>query len=209
MQHFPDFQVYCNMESLQTRISEDIAMAQLKGGAEDFERFVETTKRLVWHVVARMVDDAEDRKDLCQEVFLRIYRGRDGFRGDSRVSTWVAQIAYNICLNHRRKKKAIPWSVGDKTSNASEPCSEEPGPDRIAEDRDALDRLLRAMNRLPKPYRVALTLFHVEEMDYRDIARTMGVPEGTVKSHLFRARRLLKKRVLEHHQKEEPCVQGI
>jgi RNA polymerase sigma factor (sigma-70 family) len=181
----------------------------LNGNPDDYALFVERTQRLVWHVVGRMVRDPEDRKDLCQDVFLKIFRAREGFRGESRVSTWVARIAYNACLNHIRKKRPFRDATENGRLQTAEPRSEDPGPDRLAEEKDEMERLKIELERLPARYRVALTLFHVDGLDIRSIAEAMSMPENTVKSHLRRARLRLRERVMESAPMEEACVPGI
>jgi RNA polymerase sigma factor (sigma-70 family) len=181
----------------------------LNGSPDDYAIFVERTQRLVWHVVGRMVRDPEDRKDLCQDVFLKIFRARAGFRGESRVSTWVARIAYNASLNHIRKRKPFHIALENGRLRTAEPQSEDPGPDRLAEEKDEMERLKIELERLPARYRVALTLFHVDGLDIRSIAEVMGMHENTIKSHLHRARRRLRERVMESAPMEEACVPGI
>jgi len=160
-----------------------------------FESFVRQYERLVFHVVCRMVTNAADREDLCQDVFLKIYKSLSGFRYESKPSTWVARIAYNTCLNHLKKKK-IPLfedCLDGRGNDGSIDCTA--APDQQVESGDTLRRLQEEMARLTLPYRTVLTLFHLEDMPVADIARIMDLPEGTVKSHLFRARRILKNRL--------------
>ena len=76
----------------------------LDGDREAFLTFIDQYERLVKHVVYRMVDDDRDREELCQDVFVRAHRYLDGFRFESKLSTWLARIARNTCLNHLEKK---------------------------------------------------------------------------------------------------------
>jgi RNA polymerase sigma factor (sigma-70 family) len=182
----------------------------LNGDHEAFASLMKSHLPLVMHVVARMVSDHEDRKDLCQEIFLKVYRGLDGFRGESKLSTWIAQIAYNTCLNHSLKKR--PGLLDDSPRGAEnrEPEDRESAlPDERIVDGDVSEKLHSEISRLPVRYRAVLTLFHLEGMPIGEIAAVMDMPEGTVKNDLFRARRILKEKLLARYAQEELCGQGI
>jgi len=161
-----------------------------------FEAFVRQYQRLVFHVVCRMVPEPADQEDLCQDVFLKVYQNLSRFRQESKVSTWIARIAYNTCLNHLKRKKLRRTDdrYGDPKILEGLPDGG-PAPDSQMEAEDGVRRLQIEMERLPVAYRTALTLFHLEEMPLWEIAQVMDLPENTVKSHLFRARRLLKARL--------------
>src|SRR5689334_9595326 len=77
----------------------------MRGNADAFRQLVEDHQRLVAHVVFRMVPDTTDREDLCQEVFIRVYQKLGTFRFQSKLSTWIARVAYTVCLNHLAKKR--------------------------------------------------------------------------------------------------------
>ena len=80
----------------------------LSGDQTAFRTLVEEYQRLVSHIVFRMVATKEDREDICQDVFMRIYQNLSDFRSESKLSTWIASIAYNACLNHLEKRKLVP-----------------------------------------------------------------------------------------------------
>jgi RNA polymerase sigma factor (sigma-70 family) len=181
-----------------------------KGDRAAFARLMEAHLRLVMHITARMVRNPEDQKDLCQEIFLKVYQNLGSFRHESKLSTWIAKIAYHTCLNHLQKKKVSslydaavrrrPWDPADVDGLA---------PDSEFAEWDASERLHREIAQLPVRYRTVLTLYHLDEMGCREIAQIMSLPEGTVKSHLYRARRLLKEKLLSQYRKEELCGQAI
>jgi len=86
-------------------------IAQIQAGNEHANRFlIEKFKNLVWHLVSRMVSQPEDAEDLCQEIFLRVFRDIGKFRGESKLSTWIGAIAYNMSVTYLRKKEKISWS---------------------------------------------------------------------------------------------------
>jgi RNA polymerase sigma factor (sigma-70 family) len=198
------------MTGMQPDSSAETVEKIMKGDHEAFASLMKSHLPLVMHVVARMVADHEDRKDLCQEVFLKVYRGLEGFRGESKLSTWIAQIAYNTCLNHSLKKRPCLQEDSLLEAQNREPEDRESAlPDERIADRDVSDKLHSEISRLPVRYRAVLTLFHLEGMQIGEIAAVMDMPEGTVKNDLFRARKILKEKLLSLYAQEELCGQGI
>lgn len=186
----------------------------LEGDRQAFLTFIDRYERLVKHVVFRMVDDDRDREELCQDVFVRAYRYLDGFRFESKLSTWLARIARNTCLNHLEKKE-IPLYADEapapegETPDARTALNRVPDPDSrrdvagTAADRQRRDLVREGIESLAEHYRTALTLYHLEGMSVSQISEVMDNPEGTVKSHLYRGRKKLKDWLLERYQREE------
>ena len=168
------------------------------GETKAFKEFVGNYKRLVAHVVFRMVSNPTDREDLCQDVFVKAYENLQGFQFQSKLSTWLARIAYNTCVNYLEKKRlplfddSTPedFSYEDLAANTVDPYEETEGSD--------VHRMLHGyVNALPVLYRTIVTLYHLEEMKYAEIGQIMDLPEGTVKSYLFRARKMLREKLEE------------
>jgi RNA polymerase sigma-70 factor (ECF subfamily) len=185
----------------------------LDGERDAFVELVEQYERLVQHVVYRMVDDDRDREELCQDVFVRVHRYLDGFRFESKLSTWIARIARNTCLNHLEKKQMPLYAdqaAGPSDAAATDarelfnriPDEGDTPADETA-DRHVYDAIHDAIDTLPEHYRTALTLYHLEGMSVQEVADAMDNPEGTTKSHLYRARKKLKDRLLEVFSAEE------
>jgi RNA polymerase sigma factor (sigma-70 family) len=174
----------------------------LAGNSKAFEKLINDHQRLVNHIVYRMVPDADDREDICQDIFMKVYQNLSAFRHGSKLSTWIARIAYNRCLDYVGKRKiAVSLDPLDgPAQNISDPASL---PDRNLESAAAADLLQQEIKMLPVHFRTIITLYHLEEMSYADIGEVMTLPEGTVKSYLFRARRLLKERLLHKYTQEE------
>ncbi|MCX6825827.1 MAG: sigma-70 family RNA polymerase sigma factor [candidate division Zixibacteria bacterium] len=181
----------------------------LCGDRRSFEEFVERYKRLVNHIIFRIITNEEDRKDICQEVFLKIYRSLGSFQFRSKVSTWVASIAYNTALNHFRENTSLSLEEISEDVLLNNSFENNDAPDEYTEKRDISAYLQAEIAKLPVQYRAAITLYHLEEMSYHEISLAMNLPEGTVKSHLFRARRLLKERISSQFGQEEICRKGI
>ncbi len=190
--------------------SELLVKKTLAGNKKAFESIIQQHQRLVSHVVFRMVQNPADREDVCQDVFLKVYEGLGGFKFESKLSTWIAKIAYNTCLNYLEKKTVPLFDdlTPEEQSLESFP-SRVQGPDRIVEEKEASVLLRSEIDRMPVHYRTILTLYHLDQMSYKEIGETMDLPEGTVKSYLFRARRLLKDRLMAKYQREDLCNSSI
>ncbi|MDH3891063.1 MAG: sigma-70 family RNA polymerase sigma factor [candidate division Zixibacteria bacterium] len=176
----------------------------LAGDHKAFEEFVKEHQRLVSHIVFRMVSNDEDRKDICQDVFLKVHQNLAGFRNESKLSTWVGRVAYNRCLNHLEKKK-VPLFEDHcaEGSTIDSVIGEAVQPDEYTEHQDMAMRLRAEIQELPAQYRAIVSLYHLDEMTYKEIGEITKLPEGTVKSYLFRARKLLKERLAAKYQPEE------
>ena len=159
-----------------------------------FERLVREYQNLCWHVVDRMVRHPDDTRELCQEVFLRIHQTLHQYRGESALKSWVAQVAYSVAKRHLERKR-IPI-VEDLHDDDGLPLAERVGDDfdleAIAADGELHAHLHTAVAALPPLQRTLLMLYHLEEIPIGDIARLTGLAEGTIKSHLFRSRKLLR-----------------
>ena len=169
-----------------------------------FETLIEDYKKLVSHIIFRMVSNISDREDICQDVFVKIYQNIGGFRFDSKLSTWIATIAHNTCINYLQKKK-IPL-FADQTPEGltlENQSSDEILPDTFVMENDISVQIKSEIEKLDIPYRTILTLYHLDEMSYAEISEIMNLPQGTVKSYLFRARKQLRKNLIISFQKEE------
>ena len=179
----------------------------LAGNTRAFESLIEEQKRLVSHIVFRMVSNVSDREEICQDVFMKVYQNLKGFQFESKLSTWIARIAYNTCINYLEKKK-IP--LFDDCSSEEKTLDSFPAegilPDEYAEKNDVSRRLQSEIDKMPVQYRMILTLYHLDNLSYNQITEIMQMPQGTVKSYLFRARKLLKQRLMAKYQPEDLCL---
>jgi len=182
----------------------------LAGDKRGFQTLIEQHQRLVGHIVLRLISNATDREDVCQDVFLKIYQHLASFQFESKLSTWIARIAYNTCINYLEKKR-IPLFEDLFTGEVSVNDFGDSNnlPDEYTERVDLAHRIQKEIKQLPLQFQTILTLFHLDEMSYREIGEIMSLPEGTVKSYLFRARKCLKERLLEQYQPEELCQLSI
>jgi len=181
--------------------------AVLEGDGRAFERLVRAHQRMVEHIVSRVTRDRDAVPDVCQEVFLAVHRHLPRFEFGSRLSTWIGRIAYNAAYTHlRRADPALPESAfGDDEDSAylDTLANAEPSPQALTGEAEVAARVHAAVERLPAPQRVAISLYHLDGMSIDEVAELMGLPENTVKSHLFRARKALKDHLLAHARAED------
>ena len=178
----------------------------LAGNKKAFESIIKLHQRLVSHIVFRMIHNPADQEDLCQEVFLKVYENLRGFKFEAKLSTWIARIAYNTCLNYLEKKKVPLFDDLTPEDRSLEMVPANGGnPVDLVEGKEISVLLRSQIDKMPVHYRTILTLYHLDQMSYKDIGETMELPEGTVKSYLFRARRQLKQGLLAKYQREDLC----
>jgi len=203
MQHFDRDICQINMEDYLDD-SERLVRKIISGNAEAFRVVVDQNKRLVSHIVFRMIRNETDREDLCQDIFIRVYQNLSSFQFKSKLSTWIARIAYNTCGNYLEKKK-IPLyeDIASNKVSIESHCDYSAQPDTQAELEDVSIKLRTEIDKLPAQFAAIITLYHLDDMSYREIGSIMNMPEGTVKSYLFRARKLLKDRLLTKYQMED------
>jgi len=204
------------MESVDT---ETILIKKiLSGNLHEFRILVRKYKKLIYHIVVRFVSNRADQEELGQEIFIKVYENLASFQFKSKLSTWIGKIAYHTCLNYLRKKKTIFYENGKlnrKPENdvinsglkgIDEISSPAVLPDDVVQQGQISSFLQKEINRLPVQYRQVILLYHLDDMSQQEIAEIMNLPIGTVKSYIFRARRLLKDRLLAKYSKEELCL---
>jgi len=165
-------------------------------GLVDFDQVYERFRLPVWRLARRLTKSEEEALDTTQEIFLRVWRGLPGFRGEAKLSTWVFQIAWNYLRAHRRKMGRGLKIVSEDVNAAQELIASArdaaPDPERRASATELLGRVQEALARLPEHYRVVVWLRDGEDLSYQEIADALDVPVGTVRSRLARARATLK-----------------
>jgi RNA polymerase sigma factor (sigma-70 family) len=187
MQHFP---VNC-CQTFSMNDSELINQI-LNGNMNAFTFLVSRYQKLVIHITGRLIQRQDELEDVCQDVFLKVYQNLGKYRNECKLSTWIATIAYNTSINYLRKFKKGD-EVNQDDSSALKNLTDFGSGDYEQTD---LHRYIREqIEKLPIHYRTVLTLFHLEEFSYQEIEQITGMPEGTVKSYLFRAKALLKEKL--------------
>ena len=180
---------------------QDLVAGALAGDGEAFGVLVERYERAVYNLCLRMLRNVEDAKDASQESFFKAYRSLRTFKLGAKFSTWILTIAYNASCDRLSKRKH------DSGAELTDRADLGPGPAEETERADEARRLRRAIDSLPEKYRAVITLYHLQGLQYDEIALILGLPMGTVKTHLFRGKELLRKRLNgEPEDDEEPVV---
>ncbi len=161
----------------------------LKGERNAYALLMKRYQKLVYTIAYRMTGRVEDAEDLTQECFLRAYTALSRFRTEQGFGPWISRIISNLCLNWIDKKKRELPATDDALDNLSV------DPRRSVETNELQMALQEAILRLPSRHRLVFTLRYLEGHDCRQIAQIMEIPEGTVKTYLFRARQKLQKQL--------------
>ena len=175
------------------------------GDTSAFDEIVRRYKDRLYSTLFRILGDYEDARDVAQEVFVRAFRGLDGFRGEAQVYTWLYRMAMNRAhyrLRDRSRKgrnRAVSLYAieSDARSVAAAAVSENRTPAKEAESRELEEVLQQCLDELPEMLRMVFALRVFEELSYDEIADVMECPRGTVKSRLNQARVLLRSRLRE------------
>jgi RNA polymerase sigma-70 factor (ECF subfamily) len=162
-----------------------------RGEEAAFQDLVDQYKDLVFALIARSGVDRTDAEDLAQDVFVRIHRGLPYFRGEARLSTWIYRIVANACSHGVRKDTAVSLDDGRMPASLG-PSAADP---QFAE-LELRDRLEKAIARLPDIQRILIAAHYLRGVQYEDLAEAFNLPLGTIKTHLYRAKRELR-RLLE------------
>jgi RNA polymerase sigma-70 factor (ECF subfamily) len=162
-----------------------------RGETRMFGELVRRYQDPVFGMALRFVGSRVEAEDVAQEVFLRVHRGIDGFKGDAKFSTWLYRITYNLCadwLRKNRKPGRAPAAMEAEDVLADARVDLEGGV--LAEEER--DRVRRALAGLDEIYRTAVVLLYYQKLSYEQIAEVLGVPVKTVETRLYRARRILR-----------------
>ncbi len=173
-----------------------LVTASKRGDQDAFAQLVQRHQRRVFNLVFRMLQDYEEASEITQETFLAAWQGLPAFRGEARFSTWLYRIAYNSALKQveqRKRDRALQSAM-----HAEQVIAEANNAGRMETelDRHARQDFIREhLATLPAKYRIVLILRHIQDMTYEEMAEILTMPVGTIKTHLFRARNLLKERL--------------
>jgi RNA polymerase sigma-70 factor (ECF subfamily) len=177
-----------------------LVKASRQGDQDAFALLVQRHQRRVFTLSLRMLQDDEEASEITQEAFFAAWQGLPSFRGEARFATWLYRIAYQCCVRQleRRKRERALQAV----------MQAEQGPEGMNKEKQAEDSLelcdrqavvREQLEHLSTRYRIVLILRHLQGMSYEEMAEVLAMPVGTIKTHLFRARDLLKERLLAQH----------
>jgi RNA polymerase sigma-70 factor (ECF subfamily) len=168
---------------------EDLVLAVQAGDTQSLGELVARWQQPLYRFVSRMAPRPEDAHEVCQETFVRILRNAKGYRRGARFSTWMYQIALNLCRDQARRRRR--WSlIVDDSRDADDPPAprDDPAsldPARVTERRELADSVRRALAEIPREQREVLVLKEFEGLKFREIAEILDCPESTVKSRMY------------------------
>jgi RNA polymerase sigma-70 factor (ECF subfamily) len=174
----------------ETEVNEQLIISQIILGQKDlFRLLVRQYEKAIYGMGLSFFRNSEDASDFTQEVFLKTYRNLSSFEGRSRFSTWLYKIAYNTALNEVNRRKEY-HSLAEE--DADKLLSSEETPERLALRNAAKEAVRSAIKELPERFRICIDLFFFYDRTYQEIEAITEIPVNTVKSHVFRAKMLLR-----------------
>ena len=186
-----------------------LVAASKNGDQEAFAQLVQRYQRLVFNLVYRMLQQYEEATETTQETFLAAWQGLPSFRGDARFPTWLYRIAYNCSLKQlelRKRDRALQIALEAEKTLEQENDQQRENAELDAHDRQML--VQEHLSQLPSKYRIVLVLRHLQDMTYEEMAEILMMPIGTIKTHLFRARNLLKERIQSFYRDSDMGQRG-
>ncbi|MBT4033153.1 MAG: RNA polymerase sigma factor [Candidatus Marinimicrobia bacterium] len=165
---------------------------------EAFQEIVRNHSDRIYNLALMKCNQVELAEDICQETFIRVYKGLQNFRDESQLGTWIYRIALNVCHTMIKKESRLSANMT--------PLDDRPDLEPIEENGDAeeiflrdaqRDQILRAISVLPPLQSDAITLYYLKEFQYTEVADIMDIPLNTVKSHIRRAKAKLKLLLME------------
>lgn len=174
---------------------EDRLIERIKqGDYQRFEDIITAYQGSLFSFLYKMVKDAEDARDLCQDTLFKAYTSIRSFKGEAKFSTWLFRIGYRRALNFIKKSK----KTGQVSGEPENPPFQHSG-FRRSEDEEMAGIIEGIIREMPQKYQAALYLFYKEQKRYNEIAVIMNIPINTVKSHISRAKDLLRQRLAVEH----------
>ena len=161
----------------------------LEGNTSAFDVIVRRYNTKVYSLAYRLLNSVEDAEDVAQDTFSQAFKGLGSFRGTSKFYTWLFRITYNLAISQRRKRKPA-LSLNSQTDSQGEITlpSDDASPMKNMEDEEGKTLMDKALGLLSLDHRAGLVLKEIEGFSYEEIALSLGVPVGTVRSRLHRAR---------------------
>jgi len=178
----------------------DLVTRAVAGREDGFEELVRRYQRPIAAYVYRMVGDYESALDLTQEVFIKVYNSLRRYRSEFKFSTWIYKIAHNSAVDHLRRQGGRELALqrefdGEQYDLPIE--SRRPSPEQESERAERRVEIERVVSELPAAYRELVVLRHSHDLSYDEIADVTGLPLGTVKNRLFRAREVMRRAFVE------------
>jgi RNA polymerase sigma-70 factor (ECF subfamily) len=189
------------LDSLAELSDEDVMERCATGSEIAFRALVKRYRSRIMNLVSRFINDRDRAEEISQEVFLRVFRNRERYRKSGKFSTWIFTIAVNLTKNEirsrvRHKGTFSLDALEEETGGQGLPFPDtSPLPDEDLSRGEIREKVAEALRKLPPRYREAVVLRDVEGMSYEEVGQILGIPGGTVRSRINRARLMLKERL--------------
>jgi RNA polymerase sigma-70 factor (ECF subfamily) len=190
-----------SLESYAGVTDSDLVVRAIAGREESFAELVRRYQRPIAAYVYRMVGDYDLALDLTQEVFIKVYASLARYRSEYKFSTWIYRIAHNAAIDHLRRYN--PGRTEELEHDSEEHgrfekpfASSAPSPEQLSEKAERRAEIEEVVRSLPSAYRELIVLRHAQDMSYDEIAEVTGLPLGTVKNRIFRARETMRAELL-------------
>ena len=181
-------------------VDRDLVASAVEGHEGGFEELVRRYQRPISAYVYRMVGDYDAALDLTQEIFIKVYGSLARYRSEFKFSTWIYKIAHNCAVDHLRRNNGREQSLVTGTEGDTYELPIEsrcPSPEQESELRERRIEIEGVVRSLPAVYRELIILRHSQDLTYEEIVEVTGLPLGTVKNRLFRAREMMRQQFLE------------
>ncbi len=174
----------------------------LSGDQKAYEALLKRYKNGIYNMIYQMIKNREETEDIVQETFVKAFKSLDSYNDDYAFSTWLYKIAFNHCIDSIRKKKLKTLPIDKPIDLKEGQVHHEIKDESYSPEKDLLysekkKMILETIEALPERYRQAILLRHQEERSYEEISQILNLPLGTVKARIFRAREMLKKKLME------------
>jgi RNA polymerase sigma-70 factor (ECF subfamily) len=189
-----------NLQNVRDLTDIELIAGAVKGREDGFEELVRRYQRPIVGYVFRMLGDYESSLDVTQEVFIKVYNSLARYSSEYKFSTWLYRIAHNAAIDHMRRNSVNSQSLETESEDGAYQLQLEssgPTPEQDHQRSDWRAEIDTVIKRLPGPYRELIVLRHSQDMSYDEIAEVTGLPLGTVKNRLFRAREMMREIFVE------------
>src|SRR6266566_2525753 len=187
------------LQNFSSATDRDLVATAVTGVESSFEELVRRYQRPISAYVYRMVGDYDAALDLTQEIFIKVYGSLARYRSEFKFSTWIYKIAHNCAVDHLRRHNGREQSL---TRSSEGDCyelpleSRRPSPEQESERKERKLEIEGVVRALPAAYRELIVLRHSQDLTYEEIVEVTGLPLGTVKNRLFRAREMMRQQFL-------------
>ncbi len=189
-------------EAIASAADCDLVTRAVAGREDCFEELVRRYQRPIAAYVYRMTGDYDTALDLTQEVFIKVYHSLARYRSEYKFSTWIYRIAHNAAIDHLRRFGGRAQTdtldgEADGESYGKPFSSSAPTPEQASEKAERRLAIEEVVQKLPQHYRELIALRHSHDLNYDEIAEVTGLPLGTVKNRIFRAREIMRQQFLQ------------